>query len=139
MFKKKSDERLETKRLKMIRLLAFIQNLVIFGILLYQKIDQNVPAKEIFTLDNPLFVVFIIFVFPLFIIEQVIGTEDKDEDRESQKNIILLVIVSVIIFISGIYVLDPAVGTNGLLVAGIFGIFELIFAEVLNSVKQKNK
>jgi len=45
MLKKVKDERLTKKELKCIKGLAILQNVVIFGILVYQTIQKDVPEK----------------------------------------------------------------------------------------------
>lgn len=70
-------------------------------------------------------------------IEKVIGIQDKDENRDSHKQIIGQGIGGVITFVIGIYLLDPSIGTNGIVIALIFGLFYILFAEIFNFFKLK--
>lgn len=136
MMRKVKDERLTKKELKCIKGLAILQNVVIFGILVYQTIQKDVPAREIFNLSNPLFVAFAVFFIPMIIVENIIELLNEDENKYSQKKILGLTFTFVLLFMGLVYLFDPNIGFTGIKVGFFATAFLFLFMQVVNRFRQ---
>ncbi|GMA46621.1 hypothetical protein [Tetragenococcus muriaticus] len=136
MLKKVKDERLTKKELKCIKGLAILQNVVIFGLLVHQTIQKDVPAREIFNLSNPLFVAFAVFFIPMIIVENIIELLNEDENKYSQKKVLGLTFTFTLLFIGLVYLFDPVIGFTGIKVGFFATAFLFLFMQVVNRFRQ---
>lgn len=122
--------------MRIIKGLAILQNIAIFCILIYQTVQRDVPARVIFNFSNPLFIVFVVFIIPILLVENIIESLNKDEDKCSQKKILILTVTFALLFIGGTYLLDPKIGFTGVLVGLFVTLFLFLIMQVVNSFRQ---
>ncbi len=124
MMKKITDERLQLKNLKNIRVLFLIQTIGIIGILGYDLVTKGMDGMT----SNPLWFVLIITGVVSAYLSMGISVDYESDKKSSNKGLIISLIVSALIsIVVGVFVtltdgFDP---TNGIFIGGIIFICSL--------------
>jgi len=124
MMKKITDERLQLKNLKNIRVLFLIQNIGILGILGYDLVTKGMDGMT----SNPLWFVLIITGVVSAYLSMSISVDHESDKKSPNKGLIISLIVGALIsIVVGIFVsLTDGFGlTNGIVIGGIIFICSL--------------
>ena len=134
---KKYDERLKMERTKLIYYIAIIQNFVLIAELLYERVSENKPLREVVNFGNPVALAFLVYFIPVLLITIIYGVKNNDENRIKQLPIIVGSVILTGMFAGGVFLIDGAISSNMALLILIVGIFFFLFSEFINFYREK--
>lgn len=116
--KKITDERLQLKNLRDIRVLFIVQSIGIIGILAYDLVTKGMDGMT----DNPLWFVFIITVVVSAYLSMSISVDHESDKKSPNKGLIIslivIILISVVIGVSVSFT-DGFGPINGIITGGI--------------------
>lgn len=123
--KKITDERLQLKNLRNIRILFIVQSIGIIGILAYDLVTKGMDGMT----DNPLWFVFIITAVVSAYLSMSISVDHESDKKSPNKGLITsLIVITLISVLIGVFVsfTDGFGPINGIIIGGVIFLCSLV-------------
>lgn len=93
--------------------------------------------REVITFENPMAMVFLIFLVPVLIISIIYNVKNDDEDRIAHLPIVIGSIILTILFVGAVFLIDGTVSVSTGLLILIVGVFLFVLSEFINFYREK--
>lgn len=134
---KNNDERLKIEKNKLIYGVAMVQNLLLASELIYERVSENRPMREIITLGNPVAMALLVFLIPFLLISVIYSVKNDDDDQISHLPIFIGSLILTAIFAGCVFLMDGAISASTGILILIVGTFIFLFSEFINIYRYK--